>query len=133
MAGSGARFPLIMYETSELNPTVIATVIAVVTAFVYYSLYAGPLGSIPGPLLARSSKLWLIYHSRKGDMHRATIALHEKYGPIVRTGPNEVSISDPAAIKKVYGRFDSRSISQQDQNSDESFRSGVEIPEKRLV
>ncbi|KAL8707634.1 MAG: hypothetical protein Q9220_007372 [cf. Caloplaca sp. 1 TL-2023] len=30
------------------------------------------------------------------------IALHRKYGRLVRTGPNEVSVSDPAAIKTIY-------------------------------
>ncbi|KAF2764917.1 cytochrome P450 family protein [Teratosphaeria nubilosa] len=31
------------------------------------------------------------------------IALHEKHGPLVRTGPNEVSVSDLTAIKQIYG------------------------------
>lgn len=37
-------------------------------------------------------------------MHRTMIALHQKHGKLVRTGPNEVSVSDIAAIKKIYGR-----------------------------
>jgi cytochrome P450 len=36
-------------------------------------------------------------------MHRTMIALHEKHGPIVRNGPNEVSIADLSAIKTIYG------------------------------
>lgn len=36
-------------------------------------------------------------------MHRQMIALHEKHGYLVRIGPNEVSVSDPAAIKTIYG------------------------------
>lgn len=31
------------------------------------------------------------------------IALHDKYGSLVRTGPNEVSVSEPTAIKTIYG------------------------------
>ena len=31
------------------------------------------------------------------------IALHQRHGKLVRTGPNEVSVSDLAAIKKIYG------------------------------
>ncbi|SLM40221.1 cytochrome p450 family protein [Lasallia pustulata] len=31
------------------------------------------------------------------------IALHQRHGKIVRTGPNEVSVSDLGAIKKIYG------------------------------
>lgn len=31
------------------------------------------------------------------------IDLHQKHGYLVRTGPNEVSVSDPATIKTIYG------------------------------
>lgn len=31
------------------------------------------------------------------------IALHEKHGPVVRTGPTTISISDPSYIPKIYG------------------------------
>ena len=31
------------------------------------------------------------------------IKLHKKHGKLVRTGPNEVSVSDLSAIKKIYG------------------------------
>jgi hypothetical protein len=29
--------------------------------------------------------------------------LHQKYGPIVRVGPNHVAVSDPSAIPVIYG------------------------------
>ena len=35
-------------------------------------------------------------------MNSTMMALHDKYGPLVRTGPNEVSVSDVAAIKQIY-------------------------------
>ena len=35
-------------------------------------------------------------------MNRTMMALHDKYGPLVRTGPDEVSVSDVAAIKQIY-------------------------------
>ena len=35
-------------------------------------------------------------------MNRTMMALHDKYGSLVRTGPNEVSVSDVAAIKQIY-------------------------------
>jgi cytochrome P450 len=31
------------------------------------------------------------------------IALHKKYGPLIRTGPNEVSVADLSAIRTIYG------------------------------
>ena len=72
-------------------------------AFSIIHLFGGPLTSIPGPLTARLSRLWMVRHSRKGDMHRTMISLHMKYGKLVRTGPNELSVSDLSAIKKIYG------------------------------
>ena len=42
-------------------------------------------------------------HSWQGNMHRTMIDLHERYGKLVRTGPNEVSVSDLLAIKQIYG------------------------------
>ncbi|KAI9667995.1 MAG: hypothetical protein M1821_000815 [Bathelium mastoideum] len=79
----------------------IATIAVVILA--YFILFRDPLVSVPGPLLARFSPLWLIYHSRKGDMHRRMIELHEEHGKLVRLGRNEVSVSDPDTVKVIYG------------------------------
>jgi cytochrome P450 len=35
-------------------------------------------------------------------MNSTMMALHDKYGTLVRTGPNEVSVSDVTAIKQIY-------------------------------
>jgi hypothetical protein len=53
----------------------------------------------------------MIHHSRKGDMHTKMISLHRKYGSLVRTGPSEVSVSDPEAVKTIYGESSNRSVS----------------------
>lgn len=71
--------------------------------YLLYIRYASPLANVPGPLSAGLSRLWLAHHSRKGDMHRVMQKLHRKYGTIVRTAPNEVSISDLNAVKQIYG------------------------------
>jgi hypothetical protein len=36
-------------------------------------------------------------------MHEVDLALHEKYGPLVRISPNEVSVWSAQAVKLVYG------------------------------
>jgi cytochrome P450 len=81
----------------------IPLLIALGAAVLAYTLVTDPLRKIPGPLSARFSRLWMVQHSRQGDMHTTMIALHKKHGKLVRTAPNEVSISDPTAIKKIYG------------------------------
>ncbi|QKX59663.1 uncharacterized protein TRUGW13939_06803 [Talaromyces rugulosus] len=62
-----------------------------------------PFKGIPGPFLARWTAWWNVYYSRKGNMHRNMMAMHKKYGTLVRTGPNEVSTSNPEAFNIIYG------------------------------
>ena len=73
-----------------------------VSSVLYFHAFGGPLGQIPGPLDARFSRLWMIKKSWQGDMHRTMIELHRKHGKLVRTGPNEVSVIDLSAIKRIY-------------------------------
>lgn len=39
-----------------------------------------------------------------GKSHDILLALHEKYGPVVRTGPNELSFIDSEAWDDIFGR-----------------------------
>lgn len=61
------------------------------------------LQSIPGPFWARFSDLWRFIDSCKGHQEQTISRLHREYGPVVRTGPNFVSVADPAAIELVLG------------------------------
>jgi hypothetical protein len=61
------------------------------------------LRSIPGPIMARLTYLYRPFRIAKGDAPNFYMTLHEKYGPIVRTSPNTVDISDPAALPIIYG------------------------------
>lgn len=68
-----------------------------------YDRYRPGLQSIPGPPLAKWSKLWRLYDVYKGQSHQTAIRLHQKHGPLVRMAPNVVSVGDPQAIKIIYG------------------------------
>lgn len=81
----------------------IPVVVALGTIVLAYAFFTDPLRKIPGPLSARFSRLWMAQHSHHGDMHTTMIALHKKHGKLVRTAHNEISVSDPAAIKTIYG------------------------------
>lgn len=72
-------------------------------SYILYQRLLSPLSSIPGPFTASLSRLWMIRHSSAGDMPHVMIALHRQHGALVRTGPNEVSVSDLSAIKSIYG------------------------------
>ncbi|OCL15308.1 cytochrome P450 [Glonium stellatum] len=71
-------------------------------AYLIYNLFFHPLSHIPGPLLARLSPLYLFYITYVGQEARIVHRLHNKYGPVVRIAPNEVSVSDGRALKVVY-------------------------------
>ncbi|EXJ63764.1 hypothetical protein A1O7_00099 [Cladophialophora yegresii CBS 114405] len=62
-----------------------------------------PLRSVPGPFLARFTRLWYLRKVWQGDFEKTNVALHKKYGPIVRIAPNYYSIDDADAIKTIYG------------------------------
>ncbi|KAF4443392.1 hypothetical protein F53441_11441 [Fusarium austroafricanum] len=68
-----------------------------------FEFFRSPLRRIPGPFLARFTRLWLLKQVYFGTYPKTSVELHRKYGPIVRIAPNEYSIDDPIAAKKIYG------------------------------
>ena len=70
--------------------------------FALYQLFFHPLSKVPGPRIASLTSLWHTYHSFIGDEWALLRRLHQKYGTIVRIGPNEVDISDGSALGPVY-------------------------------
>lgn len=75
------------------------------TVWILYVLLraaASPLRSIPGPLLARFSRLWYFNRVRKGQFEWDNINLHRKYGPFVRIAPGWYSVDLPEAASQIY-------------------------------
>ncbi|KAL2116009.1 hypothetical protein VTJ04DRAFT_10264 [Mycothermus thermophilus] len=65
--------------------------------------YYHGLNKYPGPFLASLTDWWRFIDVYKRRPERTHIALHKKYGPVVRLGPNTLSFSDPEALKTIYG------------------------------
>ncbi|KAI1611809.1 cytochrome P450 oxidoreductase [Exophiala viscosa] len=75
-----------------------------VICYVIYVRYGTPLRNVPGPFLASVTRLWKLRKILSGDFEWTNIDLHGHYGPIVRIGPNEVSIDDPdESLGIIYG------------------------------
>jgi hypothetical protein len=70
--------------------------------YIVYMRYLHPLAKYPGPLLASLTNLWKAYTMYQGQMEYVIRELHDKYGAIVRIGPNDLVISHPDAIKQIY-------------------------------
>lgn len=81
---------------------IFALVFLGILSFLYFRAFGGLLGQISGPFDARFSRLWMIQHSWQGNMHKRMLELRKRYENHVRTGPNEVSVADLSAIKKIY-------------------------------
>jgi hypothetical protein len=81
----------------------IGSFIAYVLGLAVYNRFFHPLKDIPGPFFASISTLWYFRAVRyaRGKDHQ--LPLHKKYGSFVRISPNQVQISDPAAIETIYG------------------------------
>ncbi|KAI0552332.1 cytochrome P450 [Xylaria curta] len=62
-----------------------------------------PLKAYPGPALAKYTNWWRFGKVRTGQYHLHMLKLHDRYGPIVRIGPNLLDIDMPEIIKTVYG------------------------------
>ncbi|QMW48306.1 cytochrome P450 [Aspergillus flavus] len=77
--------------------------IAVHLVLAAYNVYLHPLRRYPGPKLAAASQLLNVYHVLKGDNCKWTAQLHEKYGTVVRIGPNELSYISPSANQTIFG------------------------------
>lgn len=86
-------------------PTSTLLVTFPLVAFITYLAYQfllHPLRSVPGPFVCKLNRLWLWYHSYIGDECSHITRLHDIYGPVVRIGPSEISISSGAALAPIY-------------------------------
>lgn len=61
-----------------------------------------PLHNVPGPFLAKITSLWLIYYSNTGKECTQMHLEHERYGNLVRSGPNSVHIQSGRALHDIY-------------------------------
>ena len=69
-----------------------------------YRLFFHPLARFSGPLPAKLTSFYMIWHSFLGRGTYIRYHLHQQYGKVVRTGPNELSFADLASISDIYTR-----------------------------
>lgn len=90
-------------ESLPLYYTIPLTILTLLLAFIIKRRYLSPLRRFPGPFWASVTRWWLVHQIFRGDHEKTMLKLHAKYGPIIRISPFEVAISDPEAIKSIYG------------------------------
>ncbi|OHW95095.1 cytochrome p450, partial [Colletotrichum incanum] len=76
--------------------------LSVLVYSVLYNYYLSPIATIPGPFTAKVSPLWLMRAVRNQRLNRDIQELHQKYGPVVRLSPTEVSFATVEAQKAIH-------------------------------
>ncbi|KAL1965540.1 hypothetical protein VTN77DRAFT_5623 [Rasamsonia byssochlamydoides] len=80
----------------------LGTVLAYLLTQVVYNLYFHPLARFPGPPLWCALRLPFLKTMLSGKLPYAVKAYHDKYGPVVRVAPDELSFNDAAAWRDIY-------------------------------
>ncbi|QQK39618.1 Cytochrome P450 [Penicillium digitatum] len=85
-------------------PWLIAVLLGLQCLRMVYRLFFHPLARFPGPKLAAATNLYGAYWTLiKGGQYTLKLPeLHRRYGPIVRTYPDELHIHDVDAYNKVF-------------------------------
>ncbi|KAF6749615.1 high nitrogen upregulated cytochrome P450 monooxygenase 2 [Ephemerocybe angulata] len=95
------------YFTSSSHCLFLASVVFLCSLFTSIILYRlsplHPLAKYPGPPLWRITKFSAAWYGAQGRYHIKLKALHDRYGHIVRIGPNELSIIEKDMIPFILG------------------------------
>lgn len=96
-----------MINTFFSATSIVATLAILLSArFVFQILQRWlwhPLRAVPGPWANKVSELPAALALVTGNQHVYYRSLHDKYGPVVRVSPNELSFVRPEAREEIYG------------------------------
>ncbi|RAH69949.1 cytochrome P450 [Aspergillus aculeatinus CBS 121060] len=77
-------------------------VILYIAGLCVHRIYFHRLHQHPGPLLAKLTNWYAAYYTWQGTIHLKLREWHDAYGPIVRFGPNSISMNSPTAMAQIY-------------------------------
>ncbi|KAL4940564.1 hypothetical protein BDV06DRAFT_223938 [Aspergillus oleicola] len=92
------------YKVLRMTIVWFSLLIVAVLAYAIYQNFFHPLAKYPGPFLSRFTELRSAICAYKGDVHLDIERCHQKYGPIVRYGPNTVIFNTSNALRDIYVR-----------------------------
>jgi hypothetical protein len=74
-----------------------------------YSVFLSPLSKYPGPRLWAMTTIPYDIYLFRGMLPFKVADLHEKYGPVIRIGPNELSYITEDSWNDIYGKVPGKS------------------------
>lgn len=100
-------------QVSDLSIIDLVTVSGVMIILYYashaiYNLYFHPLSKFPGPKRAAISHIWLMRVQISGTSPQTHKKIHDKYGPVVRISPNQLSFCSASSWKDIHGHVGGR-------------------------
>ncbi|RAK82729.1 cytochrome P450 [Aspergillus fijiensis CBS 313.89] len=88
--------------TGSFLKIVISLLLVYPISRVLYNIFFSPLKHVPGPTSWAATRLPFIWGLLRGTIVHDFEKLHRKYGPIVRTAPDEVSIASGEGWTAIY-------------------------------
>ena len=85
-----------------LLPTVFLTLTFITLLTTFLRAILAPLRKIPGPAHTLLTPVPLIVQEFSSNRRMHIHQLHQKYGPVVRIAPSEVSFTSLAAVREIY-------------------------------
>lgn len=101
-----AAFPIsVSWITHNIALAALSLSLVYLVSRAIYDLFLSPLSSIPGPWFAAVSNFWITTHVLRLQQCKTNHRLFEKYGPVVRIGPNKVIFKDLTSMRSVYSVY----------------------------
>lgn len=82
----------------------IGALVALVVRQIYLAFFS-PLARIPNAHpLAPWTNVWMLWLRYREEVNKTVLAAHAKHGPLIRIGPNELSVNCiDEGVKTIYG------------------------------
>lgn len=94
--------PVLPFLTSHALIITVTLSTCYLLSLIIYRVFFSPLAALPGPWYAAVSDFWIITHVVRMQQCRIVQDLFERYGPVVRIGPNKVAFCDVTTMRSVY-------------------------------
>ena len=103
----GGFFALVSRIQARRTPSLLMFVAIKVLIYhisrILYNIFLHPLARFPGPLLRSGFYIFNYWEELRGVQAKKALALHDRYGPVVRIGPDSLSFNTANAWKGTFG------------------------------